>query len=53
MATASAPDLDAAELAAASFLRALGISLDSESLRGTPARMAKAYAELFSPAPST
>ncbi|HET6288071.1 MAG TPA: GTP cyclohydrolase I FolE, partial [Amycolatopsis sp.] len=28
---------------------ALGISLDSESLRGTPGRMARAYAELFTP----
>jgi GTP cyclohydrolase IA len=44
-------DLAAAELAAADFLRALGISLDTESLEGTPARMARAYAELFSPRP--
>src|SRR6266702_3953118 len=29
-------------------LRALGISTDSESLRETPARMVRAYAELFS-----
>ncbi|WP_410659080.1 GTP cyclohydrolase I FolE [Amycolatopsis sp. lyj-112] len=43
------PDLEAAEAAAADFLTALGISLDSESLRGTPGRMARAYAELFSP----
>ena len=28
-------DLAAAEVAAAAFLRALGVSLDSESLRGT------------------
>ncbi|MGW2830385.1 GTP cyclohydrolase I FolE [Streptomyces sp. NPDC001286] len=42
-------DLAAAEQAAAQFLRALGISTDSESLRGTPGRMARAYAELFSP----
>jgi GTP cyclohydrolase I len=46
-------DLDAAETAAGDFLRALGISLDSESLAGTPARMARAYAELFSPRPFT
>ena len=39
-------DLPEAERAAADFLRALGISLDSESLRDTPRRMAKAYAEL-------
>jgi GTP cyclohydrolase I len=44
-------DLVAAELAAEQFLRALGISLDSESLQGTPGRMARAYAELFSPRP--
>ena len=42
-------DLAAAEIAAAAFLRALGISLDSESLAGTPARMARGYAELFTP----
>ncbi len=45
------PDLQAAEAAAADFLTALGISLDSESLRGTPGRMARAYAELFAPRP--
>ena len=45
------PDLEAAESAAADFLTALGISLDSESLRGTPGRMARAYAELFAPRP--
>jgi len=45
----SGMDLDAAEDAAAQFLKALGISTDSESLRGTPGRMARAYAELFSP----
>ena len=33
------------------FLRALGISTDTESLRGTPGRMARAYAELFTPRP--
>jgi GTP cyclohydrolase I len=43
-------DLDAAEVAASAMLRALGIELDSESLRGTPRRMVKAYAELFSSA---
>jgi GTP cyclohydrolase I len=40
-------DLAAAELAAAEFLHALGIETDSESLKGTPGRMARAYAELF------
>lgn len=44
-----APDLAAAEQAAAAFLRALGISTESESLRDTPARMVRAYAELFTP----
>ncbi|MEU6718922.1 GTP cyclohydrolase I FolE [Nonomuraea sp. NPDC046802] len=44
-------DLDAAEEAARQFLDALGVSLDSESLRGTPGRMARAYAELFTPRP--
>ncbi|WP_255945816.1 GTP cyclohydrolase I FolE [Streptomyces odontomachi] len=44
-------DLVAAEAAAGRFLRALGISTDTESLRSTPGRMARAYAELFSPRP--
>jgi GTP cyclohydrolase IA len=44
-------DLAEAERAAARFLTALGVQLDSESLRGTPGRMARAYHELFSPAP--
>jgi GTP cyclohydrolase I len=42
-------DLVAAEEAATAFLTALGIDLDSESLAATPARMARAYAEMFSP----
>lgn len=44
-------DLAAAERAAGDFLRALGVSTESESLRGTPGRMARAFAELFSPRP--
>jgi GTP cyclohydrolase I len=40
-------DLEAAERAAADFLTALGIDLDREERRETPARMARAYAELF------
>ncbi len=44
-------DLAAAEDAARSFLHALGISTDSESMVGTPRRMAKAYAEMFDPRP--
>jgi GTP cyclohydrolase IA len=44
-------DLDAAERAATDFLKALGIPLDSESLRDTPRRMAESYAELLTPRP--
>ena len=44
-------DIDAAERAAAGFLAALGIDVEHEDLRETPARMARAYAELFSSAP--
>jgi GTP cyclohydrolase I len=44
-------DLAEAERAAERFIRALGISPDSESMRGTPRRMARAYAELFTPRP--
>lgn len=40
-------DLPAAERAAAAFLTALGIDTTAESTRETPARMARAYAELF------
>src|SRR3954454_6188977 len=41
-------DLAGAERAAANLLHALGIETDTESLRGTPGRIARAYAELFS-----
>jgi GTP cyclohydrolase I len=44
-------DLVAAELAAAGFLAALGVDLGQEGLGETPARMARAYAELFAPQP--
>lgn len=44
-------DLVAAELAAADFLAALGMDLDRDGLRETPARMARAYAELFDAQP--
>ena len=44
----AAIDLAGAERAAADLLHALGIDTDSESLRGTPGRMVRAYAELFS-----
>ena len=46
-----AVDLDAAERAAADLLTALGIDLDREERRATPARMARAYAELFAAQP--
>lgn len=45
----SAVDLTAAEEAARTFLTALGVRLDSEHLQATPGRMARAYAELFTP----
>lgn len=51
LAEATGVDLQAAERAAAAFLRALGIDLDSEELRDTPARMTRAYAELFQAPP--
>jgi len=44
-------DLVAAEAAAAGFLRALGIGLESEHLRATPRRMAHAWAEMLTPRP--
>src|SRR5215472_15758015 len=44
-------DLDAAERAAADFLTALGVDLDPEHRRATPARMARAYAELLAAEP--
>jgi GTP cyclohydrolase I len=44
-------DLAAAERAAADFLTALGIDLDREERRATPARMARAYAEMFAAEP--
>ncbi|MBA2558904.1 MAG: GTP cyclohydrolase I FolE [Propionibacteriales bacterium] len=44
-------DLVAAEAAAAAFLTALGIEVDTESRCGTPGRMARAYAEMFRPRP--
>jgi GTP cyclohydrolase IA len=40
-------DRPAAQRAAAAFLRALGLDLDSEELQETPARMTQAFAELF------
>jgi GTP cyclohydrolase I len=42
-------DLAAAELAAARFLTALGLDVGSAAMAETPARMARAYAELLTP----
>jgi GTP cyclohydrolase I len=42
-------DLAAAEEAAAAFLTALGVDLSSDSVAGTPRRMARAYADLLTP----
>lgn len=44
-------DLAAAQRAAADFLAALGVDLGREDLHETPARMARAYAELFDARP--
>ena len=44
-----AVDLEAAGLAARDFLSALGVPTDTEGLRETPQRMARAYAEMFAP----
>jgi GTP cyclohydrolase I len=44
-------DLDAAEQAAHDLLVALGADLESDHLRETPRRVAKAYAEMLTPRP--
>jgi len=44
-------DLVAAQRAAADFLAALGVDVGQEELRETPARMARAFAELFDSRP--
>jgi GTP cyclohydrolase I len=41
--------IDAAAVAAKQFLEALGVSTDGPGLRDSPARMARAYAEMLSP----
>ena len=46
-----AVDMVAAERAAADLMEALGVTLDSEGLRETPGRLARAYAELFESEP--
>jgi GTP cyclohydrolase IA len=44
-------DLVRAERAVADLLGAFGVDLGNESLAGTPARVARAYAEMLSPRP--
>jgi len=44
-------DTVAAEVAAEAFLAALGVPLDSDHLRETPGRMARAWAEMLTPRP--
>ena len=44
-------DLEAATRAAGTFLAALGVDTTAEGLADTPARMARAYVELFSAPP--
>jgi GTP cyclohydrolase I len=51
VASHDAPDLARAELAAGDFLRALGMDLTAEHLHETPARMARAWAEMLAPRP--
>jgi GTP cyclohydrolase I len=55
LATAQDPgggmDLDRAALAVADLLDALGVDRDTESLAGTPARVARAYAEFLTAEP--
>ena len=49
----AAPAAEAAEAAARVFLEALGLPVDSDGMRETPGRMARAYQELFTAAPFT
>jgi GTP cyclohydrolase IA len=46
-------DLEAAEQAASRLLDALGVDVGDESVRDTPSRMARMYAELLTPASFT
>jgi GTP cyclohydrolase I len=50
---APAIDTAAAIVAAEQLLTALGLDTDTDSLRETPARLVRAYAELFTTAPFT
>lgn len=45
------PDLPRAAAAAGEFLSALGVSLEAPGLQATPMRMARAWAEMFTPRP--
>jgi GTP cyclohydrolase I len=45
-------DIEGAETAAEALLKALGISLDTDATRRTPARMVSAYIELLTPQPA-
>ena len=45
----AAPDLEAAETAAAALLTALGVNTGTEAMERTPARMAGAFQELLTP----
>nr|MDT0658734.1 GTP cyclohydrolase I [Micromonospora sp. DSM 115978] len=49
MSIGSGIDNEAAETAAAALLTALGIALDNEDLRATPARLARALQEMLTP----
>ena len=44
-------DIQAAEESARGLLKALGLSVDTENMKDTPARMVRAYAELFTARP--
>lgn len=45
----AAPDLEAAETAAAALLAALGVDMSTPAMERTPARMARAFEELLTP----
>ncbi len=45
----TAPDLEAAAVAARAFLRALGVPLDTPGMAASPRRMAAAWSEMLTP----
>ena len=49
--SSTAIDFEAAERAARDLLGALGVDVDDESIRDTPARVARMYAEMLTPVP--